>query len=206
MFGLLLSSAIGILIFFLASGMFGPQRVNGVFSRIADESMTGAFPRVADDLEGGTPTTRYSNSKFGISAWLPGTNWDPPGKLSIGNGEYVWRTDGSAHFSFSVHPLSFSPSEWVQTRLEDPMIKENSAQTTDDVMYKGFHAIKLEAIVDYGTEPLWHEIFYSFCANNVTYVVEAGTTVEVWDKGGRELVTRVLNSVRIAAKTTPPDV
>jgi hypothetical protein len=103
------------------------------------------------------------------------------------------RADRKAHFGYTLRPSSTSPSEYAQHLQTQEEI--SSPQVTTDINYDDYPAIKIEANVDLREDGKWRDIFYIFNANNATYAVDAGTTVDEWDKGGKEMVANLLRSV-----------
>ena len=109
------------------------------------------------------------------------------------NGEYMVRADGKAHFGYSLRSSSTNPLDYAQ-RLQTQ--KEISApQITTGIDFDNYPATKVEANLDLREEGMWRDTFYIFSANDATYVVDAGTTVDEWDKGGKEMVANFLGSV-----------
>jgi hypothetical protein len=104
-----------------------------------------------------------------------------------------------AHWGFSLRPSSVrSPSDLVSAVRANPLVKDESAETVSAVTYAGYQAIRLETTIDYQAGGVWREVFYVFVANDITYLIEGGTAVDEWDKGGKADIASLLDSVTIA--------
>jgi hypothetical protein len=177
---------------------FGLQQTNS--------SIEASFSRNAQASGGVTGSSSYVNSQYGVSALLPGTDWGSPNKLAGGHGESTWRNDHKAHWGYSLRPSSqTSPSAFVKSIQDDPLVKSTGAQTVTQVMYNGYQAIRIETNLKLQAGPLWREVYYVFVANGMTYDVTAGTTVDEWEKGGKDVVAKLLASVSVAHQTVVLD-
>src|SRR5947209_6696171 len=75
-------------------GVFALDASGAVYSvHKADSSVAASFSRIGQLLGGDAADTPYTNSKYGVSALLPGTDWDNPRKISGSYGESIWRND-----------------------------------------------------------------------------------------------------------------
>jgi hypothetical protein len=178
---------------------FGVSALIALWVTFTRSTVDAGFPRMGQGMDGDAVDTIYTNSKYGISALQPGNYWDVPIELSGGNSESTWRADRKAHWGFSVRPASVrSPSDLVNAVQANPLVIENSAGIVSHVMYAGYPAIRLETTIDYQAGGVWREVFYVFVANDITYLLEGGTPLDEWDKGGKADIANLLDSVTIA--------
>lgn len=167
----------------------------------ADQAASVALSSIGNGVnaDGDTP---YTNSKYAISAVLPGSNWDMPVEFDNSMGEDVLRFDGMANFAYFVYPPAYTPSEWVADHKAASQYQPLSITNTT---YQGYPAIRFETLLDLKKARLWHDVYYVFSANRVTYAVKAGTRIELWDTSGKTLVSKLLDSVTIMHKEATLD-
>jgi hypothetical protein len=143
-------------------------------------------------LDNGELVTKYSGPAYGLYTTAPGNNWSRPIGWQQHNGNYILTSDGKAMFGFIVAGVALTTDQATNAIGGKP---QQSTVTT--VPYLGYSATRVEGTTDLGGSTPWHAIYMIFSANNVTYVLVAASTTDVWDKGGKEVATGILDKVKI---------
>ena len=144
------------------------------------------------------PTTEYDDPM--IHATLPGDDWHSAditqnGALTTDEWE---NEDRSMIFRVSVNPDEILSTMVLQSWAVEEYISVMDypeSFTADRDNFRGYRAMRLEAV--YPGKDAYHLEEYVFVVGVRHYFVGAGSTNANWDKGGREAVERIINSVQI---------
>ena len=170
------------------------------YLHIITASLVVTLLSAACSLQSTADSYKYDNPKLGVSATLPGSGWKTlsPTLPEQVDGEMA-ATDNLL-FLILRQPGKTIDSAFMKTLLDNTAqgygIAPPYQYTSTD--FHGYQALQLEgSSSNNSASPDQHFSIVAFNARGNFYTVAAASQVAQWDKGGKEDVQSILNSVAV---------
>ncbi len=147
-------------------------------------------------------STPYENTSLGIMATLPGTDW----VLNQAHNDalldsYISNTPDGKYVLSITRRNGTTPTTDSQYKGMANFIKGGLTQPASltHEEFHGYSALKVEGVNpgSSGASEGQHEINYLMIVDGKILIFTLGVRASEWDNGGKEVATRILDSVRI---------